>query len=574
MNEQNYKSNNRNVGKGGKPGKGQANKYGRKGNSNRDNRDSNTGVQSRDSERVSDLYGSKNDFAWYNHDPQLISDASKIPFANQAGIPIPWPQAEVNAATGEGISREPVPGIMSFDMLLGPGVAASSSDGLNIAAQGVFEYIRKNLSTVADYNSADVMCCILGIDYIYAMYSYILRLFGLANAYSSRNFYLPKDILKASSHFNDQGVETLIANLNNYRSLFNNIVYKAASLYMPITFSMTNRHSWLFTNVFRDSESSRSQLYVHRLSHLGYLDETSYDSGTAITYVEENSNNMDQLLKAFDEMVEEFRNSDSMRRIQADMRRAYGDKFSSWQLAYCPENYMIQPMYSRDVLLQIHNMDIVPVGGMYGLTNLDITQDVNRNILISQPVFPNPAAYSTGFMGAVKACRKEGSLVNMFWDDISDADIVEATRSKVTLDPNIRTFIIDGETAPGIALTSYGLDICTGVATFTKELEGDLDRDVVLYSNFVFPITETEQPDVGFYANTLTRVVTTWAAFDWAPILYLPLGSTDGSSILELKPFLDWNNWQLIPTSTMYRLNNNVSLSIWKVPEYGELSGK
>lgn len=224
---------------------------------------------------VSEYVGSQNDPAWYNRNTRLIQDAAKIPFSNQLGALVDMGETLQTKVPGTNyVSSFSVPGVMALKMMNVPGIATTASDGPNLAAAGLFQFIRKNLSTVATYAAADVMMYVLGLDSIYSQYANIARVFGIVNAYSSINLYMPDALLRAGYGFSAGEWGIIRMNLNNYRSRFNNLIYKASSLYLPTDFTITSRHAWLYSNYFMDGASAKAQLYIHRMMGYHQLNET------------------------------------------------------------------------------------------------------------------------------------------------------------------------------------------------------------------------------------------------------------------------------------------------------------
>lgn len=477
---------------------------------------------------LSDYVGSSNDPHWYMRNERLIKDAAKI----ATGYPL-GSKVSLNSNVQDFI----VPGIMALRMVNTPGVATQASDGVNLAAAGLFQFIRKNLSTVATYAPADTMMYVLGIDDIYSMYANILRAFGIVNAYSALNYYMPDELLKAGYDFSEEDIAAFKRDINSYRSRFNNLIYKASTLYLPTDFTITSRHSWLYSNYFTDGVSLKSQIYIHSMAGHHLLDETSSSEGTKLRFVGSGTS-MTDLLDQFEAMIEAYRNSDSMIRIGADMRRAFEGR-SMWKLAYCDEGYMVLPSYSEEVLSQIHNITILSDNVCEG--TIDITQSVNKNILLCQPQWPNTDNMALGMLNAAST-----KLMNFKTQDVTTEQIVEATRNMVAVNYD--------SSSDNFFLESSGPDLCLSAYVYVK------GEEPINVQTTICTISDANSQDVG-------ELVSAISMFEWAPIIFVT-----GSRIATMdkyKPFANLENWTMVDNNLLRMLNDNIMCSMWSIPEFG-----
>lgn len=534
------KSNYQNKGKDGdyrgkgKNSNGKSNNY-RKDYSKRkdydDERDKSTEVAS--------YVGKTNDPSWYFKVRQLVEEASKIPFSNQLGRKMSWSDNKI----GNTPTKDPnaITGIMGLDMVLTPGIATMSNDGVNIAAANTFQYIRKNIATTASYAAADVMMYILGIDSIYAMYSYITRLFGIVNAWSSSNLYMPDALIVAGYKFDDSAVSTLRRNCLQYMNRFNQLVYKASTLYLPVDFSITSRHSWLCSNYFWDANNTKAQMYIHHLQSIHVLDEVGSTEGTQLK-AEITANTAEALLNQFNSMIEKYRNSDSMLKIAADMRRAYENK-TSWSLAYVDENYICMPMIDDTVLSQIQNMNVWFDSNP---EHFNITQSVDNNIILFQPTLDIPDN-PTVKINANIMCGDH--ILNTYKQNPTAEEIVELTRGVFTGSVN--------SDLTKVSMSSCGADFCVGINMFYRIADGTLEYVTLDEGNYI--------PTVGS-AVTVARRLSCYSMFDWAPLMYL-VDSITATGHMYL--YGDLSNYTNVGANVIENLNNVVICSMWDVPEFG-----
>nr|AIY31266.1 capsid protein [Dromedary picobirnavirus] len=518
---------------------------------NYDTKDNRFTNKSKDSNLSDEIVGKENDPAWYLQDPQLVKDVTKIPFNAQVGRPIA--DASTSIVT---------PGICVLSTYTCPGIAKTSSDGVNLAGQKLFTKIRQNLSTYAPYAQADVTMYVLQINEIYKQYANILRMFGVVNLYNPHNLNYNRQILRALG-LSDAAVTKFIANINDYRSRFNNLIYKASTLYLPDVFPIVRRHAWLFSNIFIDHNDPRAQIYLHVPGNFWTLREST-ETGTSLIPntpgIEEvwEYNDISILLDSFEREIDVFRNSDSMLKIGADMRHAF-EKEAAWQLSYVPENYSILPIYSTEVLSQIENTIVTPGAPT---TNLAITQDVMKNLTLYNPLWEDAKLKEKGQVYS-GVHLYNNSIINMHWNNPSEGDIAVATRNMVAFKQN------GDATNPGWELDGCGSDFVTSVKLWTYNAETGATRITNLCYNMV--LADTSDTFVGEpYALTLTGLMD-FVAFDWAPRIHVGDRATVSGldhPVPKYNPpqvLVEFDNYTSIDRNLLRRIHDNVIMSMWSI---------
>lgn len=486
-----------------------------------------------------------NDPKWYLREKRLIDDAIKIGFANQLGSNVYLNNASGVILASSGL-EDPfddyiVPGLMVLKMINTIGVADNSMDGPNLAYKMTFQKIREDLSTYAPYAIADVGMTIEGIDDVYSMYSHILRLFGLVNDYSAVNFYYPKGFISTIYGFSDDEISKFIENINDYRSRFNNLIYSASRLYLPVDFSVVNRHSWLYSNIYTDGDSVKAQSYAYSLHAYHVWDDTSDPNGTRLV-TKLTPTTMDGLLDAFEEMILAMWNSDSFQKIQADMKRAYKDA-SIWKLAYCDEGYAILPIKDEMVLNQIHNTNWFD---SYDLESFDIQQSVNHNMIICTPGKTNIDVTVTSQVAPYVPllCDK---LINYYVESPSIELLADSTRNLL----NLKAQSTEVENIFNFRMESSGVDVCVGIEICTMGANYPIPQVIYFSSNTQF----SEE-----VLNFLSYI----ACFDWAPIIYL--GSIDpDTEVFNLKPMADLCNYTRLDYDNLNLINRNIIMSMYSI---------
>lgn len=573
-----FEDQNNNRGKGKKNNRNANNRGSRKGFDrdprdlpDRKEKDSDDYYKS-DDPRVLSSCGSPNDPSWYNRNMRLLTDVTKIPFSTVGGLR----QLTSPHYSKEAFARFRAPGVCTLYDVCVPGLASTATDGLNMASIQLFQFVRKDLSTYAPYAQADMGMYVMGIDNILMMYAHISRLFGLANLYSSINLYYPRDVIKAIYGWDDRDYQVFINDINNFRGRFNLLIKKASALYLPVDFTIVTRHAWLYSNVFTDGQTAKSQLYAHTPASVYILDETSSKQGTSlqcfalyhwdkdrhVPHVGDevdgqsahNYRTIDGLLGLFDRMIEAYRSSDSMNNIAADMRRAFKER-PSWKLELIGEDYTIMPTYSEEVLMQIENTTIMPspfVAGkqtsstetadQYDLLfpGFGITQSVEDNVILFEPVWSGDL-FDDG-TSAEHTHYIDARFLNARTQNPTADDIAVMTRD-VLFATNLQ-----GQGR----LTSCGSEIIVGCVMHGCPFE---------------EATDGRLGYITFQKTNRNVIVSAWSAFDWAPWYCAPTVSADLGK--PWTPYCDLDNYVFVEPETIDRMHNNIIMNMWSLPQFG-----
>nr|AVX53471.1 putative capsid [Marmot picobirnavirus] len=500
--------------------------------------------------------GVGNDPRWYSGDSQLIADASKFSFANQLGSKI-FTRPHPTLASGGGyITSDVIPGVAALKMVNTPGIAGDQSDGVNIAAADLFQRMRAGLNTYAAYAAPDVMMYVLAVDAVYSMYGNIARVFGILPTYQGANLYTPTRLLHAGYGFSEAEVAAIIKEKANYLTRFNQLVFKASTLYLPIDFTVVSRHAWLYMNYFVDESSTKAQYYIHRMMGAHKLNETLSDQGTFLEYIE-NPTTLSGLLDQFEVMINAIRNSDSMQKIRADMEGALKES-TKWTLSYIQDTYVLAPVSDPLVLLQIHNTSIYPtfmyehlktiaqpVDNEFGFA---ITQSVTRNVIIAGPRYAFTGNETASQLTSWNTICQEKMLDFPVQDVTSDL-IIEATRN--TLGGAIST-LNDKQYA---TLMNTGVDLCVGL---TIEGRNPFDMDSI-YS------LDIDGQAVSVSNAVELRGLVMLSRFYSAPYLVVQnvgWGQSGGESTL----IGSVNNYTMVDATNISTLNSAIMIAMWGIP--------
>lgn len=331
-----------------------------------------------------------NDAAWYAADGQLLKDVSSFSFnsALGAGLTI----RGQNASGGLSYTTK-FPGILSIMTTPTVGISNSADAPVNVAAKKLYAYVRHANSGHSNYDPADLMIYMLAMDSLYTYWSYMTRVYGVAQIFSKTNRYVGDALLRS------MGVDpySVRSNLADLRAYINMFAVKAGSFAVPKTMSYFIRHSWMYSNIYKDEDTSKAQMYLYVPAFLykfalkaetgaGMLEATpvcgvigpsgSLNGITMLTFP--------QLYFLGDTLLNAALAQEDLGIISGDVLKAYGPE-NLWKLDSVPEGYAVLPVFSEEMLAQIHNTDFAGVtvrvqkGDEWSINyhGLDVVQDVS-----------------------------------------------------------------------------------------------------------------------------------------------------------------------------------------------------
>lgn len=484
-----------------------------------------------------------NDPNWYIPNEQLLNDAAAIPYSIPLGNSI-----NIGLPTGDddnGMTARTVPGVMTFHMYPGPGRSNSVPDAINVAANMIYSKIRANISGTRPYDAPDVMMYLMGADHAYMFLSWMQRLYGLMNVYSSVNKYLPKALIEA------QGVdfENLRDNLSNFRYYINNYALQLASLYVPADLPIFKRHYWLYQNVWTDSESAMSQIYMYAPAGFGTYEEKTSTKGGVIKfngsygYGKSSMWTVPAITIFGDTLLEKLIYSEDVGTICGDIRKTYGESHSLVP-STIDETYSVVPSYNKEVLSQIENVFSLGIRNTAAtIKSLDVVQDPTTNKMTWELKF----TLSTAAIGKKLSefyLDADGYYLSSHGTATTPADNIVMTRFM-----NASHFISGNE----MTITSCGSEIVLDVSVATVE---GVNIEYTIFGSLI---------DAG---DTFRAILI--SKFDWHPILYVfatTVGSNNKANFHGVLADLD--TFTIIPKTQLTRLNDLACMGLFNVPYRG-----
>lgn len=498
-------------------------------------------------------YKGFNDVSWYTKNQQMLNDSASFSYNSPLGTPLPWDQIfkDGSRTLGTPIRKDAVPGL--FQLLYAPiiGVSLDSTSPANLAAQNIYSYVRYMNSGAKNYDQADLMLYLLAMDSVYMMWNYAKRVMLYAQTYSQYNKYLPK--ILAYSDCVD--LDDLQANMADYRARLNALATNITSFCVPAVMPLFLRHSWMASNIYKDSSSVKSQMYIMTPVYAFKYSETGSKFGGSLTPVSTPINTsidagkftivkFSAILNMIKELLDAISYSEDIGVMSGDILKAYGQEKLFKITAVTPDE-SIEPVYNEEVLSQIHNSSTMYAAFTTAADQWTITQDPNTGFLKFNPRFTKrPITYGA-------------TLLNSRFDSPTAADNMIATRLAAS------TYEADD----GVYIDAAGSELVMGyyIYSWTRGTDGTLNINVnQIPDAWIFNADETA-------ASMTTRLINMArvAAFDWHPLIPLFAATTSTGDLTLCGMVGDINNYTIISDYNLEMLHTNALLSEFNVPQLG-----
>jgi len=401
------------------------NNYKGKGRNRRGSKPSKPKCVSEDKEHFEQKH---NDASWYTVPGQLTKDVASLSFNNATGI---------SYNLGEGVENKLVtPGIMSIYMSPIPGVSFGASSAVNIAAKNLYSWVRHANSGHSNYDSPDLMLYVLAMDSAFAYYAWMARIYGVLRVYDQRNRYLGMHMAQAMGvNYSD-----MISHLAAFRSYINQYAVKLGAFNVPTSMSLFKRHMWMFNNVYADEDNVKGQFYMYNPAYL-YMYEEQEGAGKLVPqslclYPEAISgdNNfvalkhaplrsLDDIIGYGERLINALVASEDINIMSGDILKAYDGNV--YKLTLIGEDYAVAPVFSEEVLSQIHNTIFAgnriakPVADdLWSTFNVTQTGTVGYGAILCQP--------------STKDSQAPDLKILDFWkNDVTPDDVIVATRNMI-----------------------------------------------------------------------------------------------------------------------------------------------
>lgn len=525
--------------------------------------------------------GSSNDPNWYKNVPGLAEAYAMLPFNQQLGLQFNMLEATETgqATTGapyiSSIKQNPyvttqITGLATFEILPTIGISDTPNSAANIAAQQIFTLCRKaNSGFGKNYDKPDLMMLIIAMDSAYMLYEDMVRAWRMLGSYITTNRYLPNGYLTALGYS-----PKLVSQYKDFQGLLEMFAFQLSSIPVPDEFDVIRRHSWLFSNIYKDAESGKAQGYAFVPKGLYIWTEGATDAPTQLQYYsmlqlrgsQTLFETVDQLQAAINTVMEPLLGSQDVGVISGDLMKAFGDTKTAIKITVPTTDSLLYPVYNREVLYQIMNADVTNVA-LPATTSASSFANITQSLedLGAGPWIKHVLTPVTSMENQCSSVMKK--LINMHTESPSVDEVLVATRYQNTIDPETMKF------------TSYGTEIITGMKVWAMETVAGVSTGKVtgfeLYQHLIDYVTEKDEQSITMQLNryeSQTSLLAQASQFDWFPTEYrwesngVPMSGAIEMTLLGF--YQDIENVNFFDHSIIAKLNEICVLSEFTCKSY------
>lgn len=507
--------------------------------------------------KLKDRAFKSNDPQWYFKDTNILRDTASFSFNTALG-------SNINLGLMYPDKKSPsvftsIPGLLTMTVAPVPGISRDAQSPANIAAQNVYSFVRYKNSGASNYDAPDLMLYLLAMDSVFACWNWMKRIYGFASTYSQTNRYQPKAYMLA----NRVDIEDVYSNLADFRAYLNMAANRISAFCVPANMTYMVRHSWLFSNVYKDSDTLKAQEYMYVPAFFYAFDEMSSSTGGQLVPVnvmlDYDSSSPTGLLTVaklkamLDGIINALQYSEDIGVMSGDILKAYGEG-GLFKLSTFDPDYRVEAVYSQEVLTQFENAHLFNYPQIRATSNLEkfvITQDPNTNYIVFQPTL------------TVGVTTRNGDYINFHWADPTPEQVIVASRINYTGYAN--------STGTTFTFTSCGSELGLGMDVYfyaqgtlisnPAAVNGlqNLYGKRIITSSLLVGTAMTEQQ----VKDTLVDV---WMmnAFDWSP--YWDLFIRQGAEDWVMPPIRDWDMYTFIDQTAILAMNEMALLTEFNVP--------
>lgn len=285
-----------------------------------------------------------NDWRWYAQDAQLVKDFANFPFGQAVG-------SQLHVGVND-VDQSSVPGIMTLSIVPSIGVATSSVDPINVAMRKTFNALRKANSGKTNYEAPNLMMYIISVSQAVSYLSWMKRAYGVMNTFSPVNLFKPQALVTAMGF----DYASLQQNLNDFRGYINQFAARLNQVVIPAVYSYTRRQEWLYENIYQDSGTKKSQLYMYvPAGFFRYIEGTATEADFYLQYVPVTGDmSYADVITYGNAMLDSILGSQDFNIMAGDILKAYGDA-GCYKPMGISESYSTAFTYNAEVLSQMEN---------------------------------------------------------------------------------------------------------------------------------------------------------------------------------------------------------------------------
>lgn len=499
-----------------------------------------------------------NDSTYYNYNPELLEATGRFSFNNPIGTATTYAYTDkpTDVLTGYnwiGDNSRPlgakpnylqVPGLMSLEISLVPGFSVDYTSAVNLASRNIYSVVRRQQSGAKNYDSPDLMMYLLTMDNIFSYFTWIQRLYGLANRYNVMNRYLP-DALITANHVDPVDLRNNINKLYGYIQLF---ASRAKAFPVPTQMNYFKRHAEMFANIYTDGDNDKAQMYMFvpyafwafnetfATAARGSLEMQVVGYNTSVSTPKFTLMSVDEVIALGEKLLMGVISSQDAGTIGGDILKAYGGETVT--IGTTPIDYTVQPVYNEEILMQIHNARSV---GSFS-SGSSITQNDENQIIFSP---------------AVATSALQTLIIDCAYKDPTPEQVMAMTRFAAVVTEG-------GSTSNGVA----GAEMVNHICMFKYMVEFGTGKLMLGYASLDTSYSFKHDPNnitKAEWANLLSQIslLGDLSKFDWHPMLHMEYSGTN-VPFTELD-FGDFENYTLMNATDLSKLNEVALLSLFGV---------
>lgn len=531
--------------------------------------------------------GARNDFSWHYPNDLMKADAYTVTTEVSTGNPLNNPVKNTGTVGGTGNNMNSVyqemdvPGVMTLEFAPSIGYTNDEHGPINEAMRSLLTYIRQDKSGTIPYSANDLGILIVALDSAYMFYEMCCRAYGVARNYNMMNRYTP-DVLLNAMHI-DAG--DLKKNLANFRTWLNNYARQLGSYVVPTGIKYFARHSYMARNIFTDADSAKAQYYVFQPRYYYQFQEGTQSSPMgSLVYADLYGAStappryltVEEIESFGDALLSPIAQSDTYPIIMADILTKFSGS-GVVQVAQIDENYIVQPVYDKEALVQIENSRIIDQETFMIAEGSGVTQveGINNSYLVNNlgfvfaPGILSKFAFPSGY-NVYDSFRREKVLFNFHTEKVTEEDVAYASFLNWAENAG---YIDEDDPLSGFKPGPHGSEIITGGFILLYKFKRDNDKwsglkvvqktfgtdsfywiDIPIYSDSV------TGPNALNYVNQMTALwkrslqeLAIISNFDWCP---------------QVTPVILKQNYKTTPTSGLKMINVDVELPFLDIDNF------
>lgn len=457
---------------------------------------------------------SLNDISWYNHFPDLLEAAGRVPFAKYPGMDLKLGSAKVYSTNPYELTTLPIkaynmPGFLEIDWAPSVGYSDNNTSPISIAAKELYAKVRSKFSGSLDENGPDIIMYMVALDSVFSYIGYLKRIYRALNTYSPLNTMFPDGVLKCMG-ITAAEAKALRANKTQFWGVINDLISQASKFTCPDIMDLFNRHYWMSSNVYGDAPTPRAQFYVFNQTHFYLYDDTGSTGGKLTLESVPDSHTVQDYYEFGNAMISALTGSDDAYTINGHLMRAF-EGSANFTVARLEENELLDSVYVPEVLMQIHN--IRTTASSINAESWTITQDPTTNAVLHKP---------TLFFGLGTQTVVGNALVTADSNLLLDIDATQPSVSDVTI--SSRLCPVFG----AVNINDKTIEVIGGTEIVWSMSVVYYDTTTSECKSFAMSTLMCATPNNTAHYQQIMQAVGRLSAFDWHPIVYITFG--DGSS--------------------------------------------